>query len=121
MSIESTLCRELDIRFIDARELVNEAKVNMDLVGYVSQAQLAQVEAEALRLFQRRNSKEKNNMKRANWELEAVKMATGSQSSSGWMDSASCNLSVSGSDTFTTSSSHRNASSRIKGFFSHHR
>ena len=57
MSVESTLTRELNIRFIDARAIATEAKLNLGIDGYVSneQMQLAVVN-EATRIFEQEKS-----------------------------------------------------------------
>ena len=57
MSVESTLTRELNIRFIDARAIATEAKLNLGIDGYVSDhhMQLAVVN-EATRIFQEEKS-----------------------------------------------------------------
>ena len=55
MSVESTLTRELDIRFIDARVLTTEAKLNLGIEGYPSLEQTSELIAEATRIFEERD------------------------------------------------------------------
>lgn len=95
MSVESSLCRELDIRFIDARELVNEAKLKLNLPGYVNKDQHAFIQEEAVRIFEQRDVEEQRELKRANWDLESVKIPNGSLSMSEWRDSSKSSLSQS--------------------------
>lgn len=88
MSAESYLSRELDIRFIDARVLVNEAKLNLNIHGYMDKEQQILIQREAIRLFKLRGRKEALYMRRANWELDSVKIPNGSMSLSDWQDSS---------------------------------
>jgi hypothetical protein len=51
MSVESYLTRELDIRFIDARSIVNEAKVGLGIVGYPLKEQDKLLKQEAIKIY----------------------------------------------------------------------
>ena len=88
MPLESQLTRDLDIRFIDARRLVAEARVNLNLSGYIGPEQESLVLQEARRVFAGQTSKTRKNLQRSNWEMEQVKLMNGSMSLSDWHDSA---------------------------------
>ena len=81
MSIEQLLTRELDIRFIDARELVNEAKLSLGIVGYPSKEQLQRLQEQSVSLFDRLPENQKSAMRRRNGELTAIKSQSLSSSS----------------------------------------
>ena len=53
-TVEGVLTRELEIRFIDARALCNEAKLGLGFVGYPSPEQEVLLVEEAKMLFQAR-------------------------------------------------------------------
>eukprot|EP00934_Nitzschia_sp_Nitz4_P001406 Nitzschia sp. Nitz4//scaffold130_size63480//46915//47355//NITZ4_006256-RA/size63480-processed-gene-0.94-mRNA-1//-1//CDS//3329535210//1406//frame0 len=108
MSLTSDLSRQLDIRFIDARNLLNQAKLNLEIHGYVQDEHSnQQIQDEALRLFHERNGSEQLEMKQANWSLEAAKISTSSSS----LSSSSDSRSSSDIDTSIHSSSCSTASS----------
>ena len=73
MSIEQVLTRELDIRFIDARELVNEARLSLGIVGYPSKDELERLQEQSVLLFDRLPDDQKNAMRRRNCEFAAIK------------------------------------------------
>jgi hypothetical protein len=81
MSVESYLTRELDIRFIDARNIVTEAKVSLGIQGYPSKDQLQELTLESMRLFESRPEAQKISMRRMSSDLESVKIPAGSLSS----------------------------------------
>jgi hypothetical protein len=81
MSVESYLTRELDIRFIDARNIVTEAKVSLGIRGYPSKDQLKELTLESMRLFEIRPEAQKTSMRRMSSDLESVKIPVGSLSS----------------------------------------
>ena len=81
MSIEQLLTRELDIRFIDARELVNEAKLSLGIVGYPTKEQVQSLQEQSILLFDRLPDHQKNSMRRRNGELTAIKSKSLSTSS----------------------------------------
>lgn len=78
MSIESYLTRELDIRFIDARDLTNEARMSLGIVGYPNKKELRGLREEALRIFHSRPENHKINMRRLSYDLEAMKQGLSS-------------------------------------------
>lgn len=88
MSIESDLCRMLDIRFVDSRMLVVDARANLDILGYPVPDQHEAIRLESLRLFEQRDIHERKAMRYAHWELEACKLPVNSTSLSGWHDSS---------------------------------
>ena len=88
--VESLLARELDLRFIDARNLAAEARIGLGIEGYPTKEQSNLIFEEAVRLFQSKSDKEQSHLRQRNWELEAVKMSSGSSSAgSDWLDSGS--------------------------------
>jgi hypothetical protein len=78
MSIEASLTRHLDIRFIDARMLALEAKANLGVEGYHWPKQQEQIIEEALKIFASRPDKVRNTMLNLNANLEAAKKREGS-------------------------------------------
>jgi hypothetical protein len=81
MSVESYLTRELDIRFIDARNIVTQAKVSLGIQGYHSKDQLKELTLESMQLFAIRPEAQKTSMRRMSSDLESVKIPVGSLSS----------------------------------------
>jgi hypothetical protein len=73
MSIEGSLTRHLDIRFIDARMLALEAKVNLGVEGYHWPKQQEQIREEALKIFASRPDEVRITMLNLNANLEAAK------------------------------------------------
>ena len=73
MSVESYLTRQLNIRFIDARALCNDAKLSLGVQGYHSEDQQAPLIDEAVRLFQQRPEHVKATMTRLRCELDTIK------------------------------------------------
>jgi hypothetical protein len=80
MSVEAYLTRELDIRFIDARSMVNEAKITLGIQGYPTLIQNMQVLREAIKISEEHNISAKRGMQRLKVDLERVKSAGGSSS-----------------------------------------
>jgi hypothetical protein len=81
MTVESFLTRELDIRFIDARNIVTEAKINLGVNGYPSKDQERELREEAIKIFQQRPGEAQTTMRRLSADLEAIKIPAGSKSS----------------------------------------
>jgi hypothetical protein len=73
MSIEGALTRELDIRFVDARIIALEAKVNLGIEGYHRPDQQEQILEESLKIFASRPDEVRNTMLYLNANLEAAK------------------------------------------------
>eukprot|EP00934_Nitzschia_sp_Nitz4_P001142 Nitzschia sp. Nitz4//scaffold186_size43309//5543//5875//NITZ4_007315-RA/size43309-processed-gene-0.35-mRNA-1//-1//CDS//3329539752//1142//frame0 len=106
-SIESMITRELDVRFIDAHVIVNEAKISLGLEGYPKQQDIERIHAESVRLFFTKTKDERESLRRMHWDLESVK-SEGSHIS----------------DTESTLSSHIDSEHGVGGFrrfFHHHR
>jgi hypothetical protein len=83
MSIESLLTRELDIRFIDARFIVTEAKLNLGMQGYTHPGQRQDLHREALRIFEEeRPSRVWSSLWRMNQTLEHAKSSNCTRRSS---------------------------------------
>lgn len=73
-SVECYLTRELSIRFIDARELANEAKITLGITGYPTKGEQRLVCTQAMRVFNNRPDTEKLALRRLNSDLtEAIK------------------------------------------------
>jgi hypothetical protein len=81
MTVESFLTRVLDIRFIDARSIVSEARISLGIQGYPSKEQEQELTTQALKIFQDRPDDAKAAMQRLKANLDAVKMPSGSMSS----------------------------------------
>lgn len=77
MSVESILTRELAVRFIDARNIVTEAKVNLGIMGYPTQQEQEEIRAESLRLFHEKSHESRAAMVQLNAKFESIKHATG--------------------------------------------
>ncbi len=77
MSVESYLTRELDIRFIDARSIVNEAKVSLGIVGYPLEEQEKLLMDEAIKIYGGHNVDVQTHMRRLKGDLNAVKIPAG--------------------------------------------
>ena len=74
MTIESSLTRELNIRFIDARAIATEAKLNLGIDGYPSMYEESQIIEEAVRIYYHDKSRsQKQIMKTLNTKLNIVK------------------------------------------------
>ncbi len=71
--IEGYLTRELEIRFIDARELANEAKIALGITGYPSKDEHSIVRNQARRIFESLPKNEQEKLKQMNCTLTAVK------------------------------------------------
>ena len=85
MSIESSLTRELEIRFIDARAIATEAKLNLGIDGYPSEYEERAIINESVRIFhQDKTQSEKHAMRILSTRLNSIKSggSSGSASSS---------------------------------------
>ncbi len=85
------MSRDLDLRFIDARDIAAEARIVLGIQGYPSKDQAPLILDEAIRIFHSKSDKEQHHLRQMNWELEAIKLSAGSQSSSDWIDSSDRN------------------------------
>jgi hypothetical protein len=77
MTVESILTRELDIRFIDARKIVTEAKISLGMHGYPSKDQESELREEAIKIFQQRPEEAQTTMRRLSADLDAIKIPAG--------------------------------------------
>jgi hypothetical protein len=100
MTVEAVLTRELEIRFIDARALCNEAKLGLGVDGYPSPEQEVLLVEEAKMIFRARPEETQRAMmitlKKSN--LGAVKIPKGPPSCDGTEESSeflSSDLSIS--------------------------
>lgn len=78
MTVESLLTRKLEIRFIDARNIVTEAKVSLGIHGYPSKDEEREVREEAIKIFRQRPEETQTAMIRLSADLEAIKIPAGS-------------------------------------------
>ena len=81
MSIESSLMRGLEIRFIDAKLMVTEAKLSLGISGYTSEDNIDQQERiidEAIRIFHTKPEPEQVAMHVLHNRLNAIKSKGGS-------------------------------------------
>lgn len=92
MTVESILTRQLNIRFIDARSLCNEAKLNLGIEGYYEEGQEDELIHEAIQIFSKRPTELKQTMRQLKCDLDAVKIPKGSMSNRSTSDeiSVSC-------------------------------
>ena len=99
MTVESYLTRKFDIRFIDARCIANEAKVNLAIDGYPTKEQQMLIRREACKIFCDRSDISKDTMRRLSATLdEVIKINPGSSSSSYSSDTASTSMESSSGD-----------------------
>jgi hypothetical protein len=82
MTVESFLTRELNIRFIDARNSASEARLSLGIQGYPTKAEETKIYAKAIELFRRRPEKEMIRMRQLSADLNAVKISACSFSDS---------------------------------------
>jgi len=81
MTIEAAITRKLSITFLAARELANEAKINLAVTGYPSpEMKLALIE-ESCKIFQNKPKNKQNEMKKQRNTLENTKMCLSSHHS----------------------------------------
>ena len=112
MSVESALSRQLDIRFIDARAIATEAKLQLGFDGYSGKDQVQNIIEESIRIFENRPKDQRDAMKLLNSRLNSVKRMSGSSSCSGgsvdgsgdnsstmYDDGVSCELSLGDNST----------------------
>ena len=83
MSVESALSRQLDIRFIDARAIATEAKLQLGFDGYSGKDQVQNIIEESIRIFENRPKDQRDAMKLLNSRLNSVKRMSGSSSCCG--------------------------------------
>ena len=103
-SIESMLTRQLDLRFIDARTLANEARIALGIEGYPSRDEIHRIVGEAVDIFQHKSLDEQQSMQRLHWNLEAIKFPNGAMSrNEESMDSTSEHSSVTSSSASLSS------------------
>jgi hypothetical protein len=81
MTVEAVLTRELEIRFIDARALCNEAKLGLGVVGYPGPEEEVLLVEEAKKIFRARPEETKCAMMTLKSSLDGVKITKGSMSS----------------------------------------
>ena len=79
--IASRLSRELDVSFIDARNIAAEARVVLAIEGYPTADQVSMIVDEAHRIFQNMPVDEQKRLRMKNLELETIKSSSSSLSS----------------------------------------
>ena len=79
--LASRLSRELDVSFIDARNIAAEARVALDIEGYPTADQVSKIVDEAHRIFQNMPREEQKRLRIKNMELQAIKSSCSSLSS----------------------------------------
>jgi hypothetical protein len=83
MTVESFLTRELTLRFIDARNIATEAKLNLEILHYPTKDQEQAIREEACRIFASRPKEQRQAMQRMSADLlEAVRIPNASLSTS---------------------------------------
>ena len=74
--VESSVSRELEIRFIDAKAIVTDAKLNLGIAGYPSERQARHIQREAFRIFvEEKSETERMHMRLLHNKLNQVKSA----------------------------------------------
>jgi hypothetical protein len=73
MPIETILCENLGIRFVDARNLTIEAKINLDFIGYPSAKQEKELLEEATKIFERTSDQVKRAARKWKTDLDEVR------------------------------------------------
>ena len=112
MTIESSLTRELNIRFIDARAIATEAKLNLGIDGYPSMYEESQIIEEAVRIYYHDKSRsQKQIMKTLNTKLNIVK-----NNKRGSMCSSSSSYDGGSSDDFSLVSENSSRTSKSNKF-----
>ena len=72
--VESSVSRELEIRFIDAKAIVTDAKLNLGIEGYPSERQARYLQTEAIRIFvEEKSETERLHMRLLHDKLNQVK------------------------------------------------
>ena len=107
MSVEAFLTRELSIRFIDARELANEARVNLGLQGYPNKDQQRKIKSQAIKIFSSLSEEEKLAMHQMNETLDSIKSVN-----SGYLTDATSQMDYDYSDN-ESQSLHSRTSTKI--------
>ena len=82
MSVESTLVKALDIRFIDARLIATEAKLNMGIDGYPKEDQVQDIIKESMRIYELRPTEDRIAMKTLHNKLNRIKSMSSHSSNS---------------------------------------
>jgi hypothetical protein len=83
---EAQITRELGIRFIDARSLTVEARLQEGIVGYPTEEQKAKLIQTAIKLFNKKSEAMQNAMKTLNDDLESLKSTHSLRSKQNDMD-----------------------------------
>lgn len=104
MTIESFLTRELDIRFIDARNIATQAKLNLGIQGYPSKDQAVELRRESMSIFEEKSQTDKASMRCLSKEMEAIMIPVGSLSSRANDDNMDESNHSTGCDSFATGS-----------------
>mmetsp|Transcript_21713 Transcript_21713/g.33212 ORF Transcript_21713/g.33212 Transcript_21713/m.33212 type:complete len:137 (-) Transcript_21713:141-551(-) len=116
MTVEHTITRELNIRFIDARSIATQARINLGYYGYPNKEEEELIQEEACRIFHCDFSEEdRYTMSQLRTDLEAAKMDARRESSS---SSSDCSIAPFDSSTRTSISgvSTTSSSPRIRQF-----
>jgi hypothetical protein len=100
MTVEAVLTRELQIRFIDARALCNEAKLGLGVVGYPSAEQEVVLVEEAKMIFRARPEETQRAMITLKSNFDDVRKIPKKGSTMSSRRSPSCDGTEEGSDEF---------------------
>eukprot|EP00339_Tiarina_fusa_P028845 CAMPEP_0117015480 /NCGR_PEP_ID=MMETSP0472-20121206/12362_1 /TAXON_ID=693140 ORGANISM="Tiarina fusus, Strain LIS" /NCGR_SAMPLE_ID=MMETSP0472 /ASSEMBLY_ACC=CAM_ASM_000603 /LENGTH=135 /DNA_ID=CAMNT_0004719295 /DNA_START=63 /DNA_END=468 /DNA_ORIENTATION=+ len=73
MTIEAVLTRELSLRFIDARNIATEARLNLQIHHYPTKDQEQAILQEACRIFNSRPEEQRCAMQRMSADLRSIK------------------------------------------------
>jgi len=115
MSVEAYLTRALEIRFIDARDLANEAKMTLGIVGYPTKNQQRHLLRAAVEIFNSRSESDRQAMRQTSSEFETIKSAQLGRAVSVTEESSSSEDLESIFDSFTSSPRGRKTRASEKG------
>jgi hypothetical protein len=80
MSVKAYITRSLDVCLIDARSVINRAKISLGIQGYPTLKQNMEVQREAIKIFEEHPFSARRGMKCLKVDLGRVKSADGTSS-----------------------------------------
>jgi len=120
MTLESVLTRRYYLTFIDARKIITEAKLSLDINGYPSPAQRSLIISEAEKIFEREYSpSQREHLRHRKFDLDSAKSDQGASDAESFLKFGE--QSLGDMDFSVRSASQHNSmsfSDRSLGFFS---
>ena len=74
-SAEISITRKLQLTYIDARSLINEARITLGIIGYLNDDQRALVEEEAIKIFHSKPRQERQRLQKTKSDFDEFKTA----------------------------------------------